>query len=94
MRVCIISEPGLVESRTRYVDSTGLGITFIADLVSAQLELSGLKLLPPKGGKVSRQIGIATLRGKPLQPAAQAFVKILRSETVPSRRRSPRYQAD
>lgn len=57
----------------------GLGISFIAALVAPQLDLSGLKLLPVKGRNTRREIGIATLRGRPLQPAAQAFVKLLRS---------------
>jgi LysR family transcriptional regulator, carnitine catabolism transcriptional activator len=68
----------------------GLGITFIADLVSPQLDLGGLKLLPLRGRKATRQIGIATLRGKPLQPAAQAFVKLLRSRTARAGKASPR----
>ncbi|WP_027583868.1 LysR family transcriptional regulator [Bradyrhizobium sp. Ai1a-2] len=65
-----------------------LGIAFVAQLVIPQLDLSGLKLLPLKHRTISRQIGVATLRGKPLQPAAQAFVKLLRSQLALSARRS------
>ncbi|MGH6641162.1 MAG: LysR family transcriptional regulator [Bradyrhizobium sp.] len=57
----------------------GLGITLIAEIVTPQLDLSGLKLLPIRGKKTVRQIGIATLRGRPLQPAAQEFVRTLRA---------------
>lgn len=67
----------------------GLGVSFIADLVTPQLNLDDLKLLPLKGRKATREIGIATLRGKPLQPAPQAFVKLLRSR-VAQARRAPR----
>ncbi|WP_342724621.1 LysR family transcriptional regulator [Bradyrhizobium sp. B097] len=66
----------------------GLGISFIAGLVTPQLNLDGLKLLPLRGRKATREIGIATLRGKPLQPAAQAFVKLLRSRVAQARRAS------
>jgi len=62
----------------------GLGITFIARLVTSQLDLTELRLRPLKDRKATREIGIATLRGKPLQPAAQAFVKLLRSRLARS----------
>ncbi len=60
----------------------GLGITFIAGLVTPQLDLSDLRLLPIKDKRMLRQIGIVTLRGRPLQPAAQAFVKLLRARAA------------
>lgn len=43
-----------------------LGISFILDLVTPQLDLSNLTLIPVKGRKTKRQIEIATLRGRPL----------------------------
>jgi len=60
----------------------GLGISFIAQLVTPQLDLAGLRLVPLRDRKTVREIGIATLRGKPLQPAAQAFVKLLRANAA------------
>jgi LysR family carnitine catabolism transcriptional activator len=71
-----------------------IGISFIADLVTPQLDLSNLKLVPVKGRKTTRQIGIATLRGRPLQPAAQAFAKLLRSRLARSSSPARRYSQD
>lgn len=57
----------------------GLGLTFMAEIVLPQLNLEGFR--PPRVADFSptRQIGVATVRGRPLRPAAQAFVKLLRS---------------
>jgi LysR family transcriptional regulator, carnitine catabolism transcriptional activator len=86
-------EPALVTRNILTVAAmvrAGLGVTFIAELVAPQLDLSDLKLLPLKSRKATREIGIATLRGKPLPPAAQAFVKLLRSRVARSTKRSSR----
>ncbi len=57
-------------------------ITFIAGLGDPQLDLSDPRLLLIKDKRMLRQIGIVTLRGRLLQPAAQAFVKLLRARAA------------
>jgi LysR family transcriptional regulator, carnitine catabolism transcriptional activator len=60
----------------------GLGIAFLAQLVTSQLDLTNLRLLPVRDKGAVRQIGIATVRGRALPPAAQAFVKLLRARSA------------
>jgi hypothetical protein len=61
----------------------------MAELVTPQLDLREMRLLPIKDKGMLRQIGIVTLRGRPLQPAAQAFVKLLRPSCLDQGRQCP-----
>ena len=58
--------------------AAGLGIGFLPRMLADTLNLESVVLLPMKEHDLSRDIGITTLKGRALSPAASAFIETLR----------------
>ncbi|MCC7272254.1 MAG: LysR family transcriptional regulator [Alphaproteobacteria bacterium] len=56
----------------------GFGVTFVPHIFVVRLDLSRLKMLTIAGRPMARDIGMVTLRGRSLSPAAIAFKEFLR----------------
>jgi DNA-binding transcriptional LysR family regulator len=58
--------------------AAGLGIGFLPRMLADTLNLDNVVLLPMAEKDLSRDIGITTLKGRALSPAATAFIETLR----------------
>ncbi len=59
----------------------GLGNCMLPKMVVPHLNLEGLRVLPLET-RISREIGIATVRGRSPTPAAKAFFRVLRASAA------------
>ena len=62
---------------TLAVIKAGFGIGFVPQLLAETLNLQGVALLRMAEADISRDVGIATLKGRAIYPAATAFIETL-----------------
>jgi DNA-binding transcriptional LysR family regulator len=55
----------------------GFGIAFVPEILGARADPLGLRRIPLKGRSIVRALGILTVRGRSLSPAAVAFKEML-----------------
>ncbi len=55
----------------------GLGVTFVTPMVCSLLNMDGVRTVPIRGGRLIRRIGIVTVAGRVISPAARAMISQL-----------------